>query len=662
MRTLVGREPILQSTQFDCGLASLLMIAQHYGSTTTLEEFEATNGVIVHPWSARDILAHAKHFNLIGLGIELDPLELKAVDLPCILHWRFEHFVVLREIRFQSYWIDDPAIGRLKVSRSELLDAFTGIALTFSPDPISQEQANHLLPGSSKTVSVNLGTIAPAQVIGALISAALAICSPLIIKFILDEVISSGDISVLRTAISALIITALMAAVLDWVQEHKLLQGTQTFHRRSHHQILSRYLGPIGNILPGSSPDDERQHATLSDLPMLCQFYNRDATLAVTSVLVILGYLALLSRIDGVSALILLGSCITLALSSWRIRDVIQKAERLEHLEKQQFSGNLNDLIQHQQLIRHFRSSFDCIKGNDLRLERLHNAMRSLRAQHWQSTLGAQVLNQICHGGLLYWICSQVFADALSIGSFYLILIFRAQLVTHSLTLNHFIRETLSREQSMRRLQQATDKNPLSITPVEHPQKVSAVAVDEQSSSTNGRLPNQGTVRFQTLEDHQSFFEVAQTIALEDVQTRHRPSIETSILDLDRVIPVGIVPIQTPIFNGSITANITLFAPSPSLMHLQRIIDLAGLNSGVRRHPLGLNTRISSQHHRFDATMQLQLGLARALYAEPQALIIELNKTMYNKRVFQESLRRLLEHNLSIVLLSRDTITPFSEL
>ena len=95
---------------------------------------------------------------------------------------------------------------------------------------------------------------------------------------------------------------------------------------------------------------------------------------------------------------------------------------------------------------------------------------------------------------------------------------------------------------------------------------------------------------------------------------------------------------------------------------MQRVVELAGLGSGIRRHPLGLGSRIDAQHHRFDPMQQQQLGLARALFVRPQAVIIELNPATLKSAALQAALRRLLKENLRLVLLSRESIDPLPDL
>lgn len=71
-------------------------------------------------------------------GVELPPLsleldELGALKLPCILHWEFNHFVVLVSVKGHRAVLHDPARGRRAVSLTELSRSFTGVALEAGP-------------------------------------------------------------------------------------------------------------------------------------------------------------------------------------------------------------------------------------------------------------------------------------------------------------------------------------------------------------------------------------------------------------------------------------------------------------------------------------------------------------------------------------------------
>lgn len=78
-----------------------------------------------------------------------------------ILHWNFNHFVVLCGFKKNKAVLNDPARGRVAVSLEELDRAFTGIVLCFAPKEGFQKEgkpastlrfAQRRLRGSSEAV------------------------------------------------------------------------------------------------------------------------------------------------------------------------------------------------------------------------------------------------------------------------------------------------------------------------------------------------------------------------------------------------------------------------------------------------------------------------------------------------------------------------------
>lgn len=51
-----------------------------------------------------------------------------------VIHWKFNHFVVLERIKGKRYWINDPAAGRVILDEKEVDECFTGVVLTFEPN------------------------------------------------------------------------------------------------------------------------------------------------------------------------------------------------------------------------------------------------------------------------------------------------------------------------------------------------------------------------------------------------------------------------------------------------------------------------------------------------------------------------------------------------
>ena len=71
-----------------------------------------------------------------GLTAKAYRYELEAVreiPVPAVIHWNFNHFVVLCGFTRKGAVINDPARGRTVVSMKEFDRAFTGVVLTLAP-------------------------------------------------------------------------------------------------------------------------------------------------------------------------------------------------------------------------------------------------------------------------------------------------------------------------------------------------------------------------------------------------------------------------------------------------------------------------------------------------------------------------------------------------
>jgi len=90
---------------------------------------------------ASNIIRAARSFGLLAKGFRTEPALLRNVPMPCIIHWNFNHFVVLEGIRGDRVYINDPAIGRRRIDMAELDLAFTGVVLTWSEPRPSRNSA-----------------------------------------------------------------------------------------------------------------------------------------------------------------------------------------------------------------------------------------------------------------------------------------------------------------------------------------------------------------------------------------------------------------------------------------------------------------------------------------------------------------------------------------
>ncbi len=126
---------ILQMEALECGAASLGMILATYGRYIPLERLRVDCGVSRDGSNAKNIAMAGKHHGMQvkAFKCNVEKLKEKAEDFPAIIHWNFNHFVVLVGFEKDYAILNDPAIGRTRVEMEQFEKSFTGVVLTFQP-------------------------------------------------------------------------------------------------------------------------------------------------------------------------------------------------------------------------------------------------------------------------------------------------------------------------------------------------------------------------------------------------------------------------------------------------------------------------------------------------------------------------------------------------
>ena len=129
----------------DCGPTCIRMIAKHYGRVYSLQYLREHSYIDREGVSLRGISDAAEHIGIHTLGVKLPFSQLIAeVPLPCVAHWKQNHFVVVYKTTKKHIYVADPAIGKLKMTHQEFLQGWAssikdgepqGILLLLEPSP-----------------------------------------------------------------------------------------------------------------------------------------------------------------------------------------------------------------------------------------------------------------------------------------------------------------------------------------------------------------------------------------------------------------------------------------------------------------------------------------------------------------------------------------------
>ena len=124
----------MQLEALECGAASLCMLLAYYGKWVPLEQVRADCGVSRDGSNAKNLLKAARSYGMKAQGARAEPKVLREKGtFPCIIHWEFNHFVVLDGFKGDKVYLNDPAKGAYSVSMELFDEGFTGIVLLIEP-------------------------------------------------------------------------------------------------------------------------------------------------------------------------------------------------------------------------------------------------------------------------------------------------------------------------------------------------------------------------------------------------------------------------------------------------------------------------------------------------------------------------------------------------
>ncbi len=183
---------VMQLEALECGAASLTMILAYYGKWIPLEQIRADCGVSRDGSNAKNVLMAARNYGLQAKGYRLEPEQLKQQAVfPCIIHWNFNHFVVLNGFKGDKALINDPAKGNYSVPMSTFDESFTGICLMFEPtEDFKPEGKPKSMLGFAKSRLTGASVAISFLFLTTIISSFFGIITPVFSRIFLDRLLT----------------------------------------------------------------------------------------------------------------------------------------------------------------------------------------------------------------------------------------------------------------------------------------------------------------------------------------------------------------------------------------------------------------------------------------------------------------------------------------
>jgi len=231
---------IYQMEATECGAASLSMIMGYYGRHMALEQLRIETGVSRDGCNAKNILRAARKFGLEAKGYRKSLEHLLECKPPCIIHWNFNHFVVWEGVKGKYAYINDPAMGRRKLTLEEIDDCFTGIVLMFEKTENFQKekQKKNLLSFIKQRLKGQYSSLIALVAIGlCLVFPGLVI--PVFSQVFVDDILLGGNTKWITVFLIIMACTVLFQAALTFYRGLLLEKLQNKMALVSAHEFLT---------------------------------------------------------------------------------------------------------------------------------------------------------------------------------------------------------------------------------------------------------------------------------------------------------------------------------------------------------------------------------------------------------------------------------------
>lgn len=337
-----AKTPTVFQMEFtECGAASLAMIFAYYGKYVPLEQMRVETGISRDGSTAKHIKKAAERFGFEAHGYRKETNSLKEISTPCIIHWNLEHFVVFEGFKGKYAYINDPAVGRRKLTYEELDESFTGIVLTFKPTKafVKGKKQKTTTEFVKDRIKGQKTTIMQLLLVGMLlVFPGLAI--PAISQVFMDDVLIGGNtdwfIKLIMFFAGTIVLQALLTLYRDFVlvrlQKKMALVSTKKFLNQIFHLPIvffeQRHVSDLTNRIS--------YNTKVSD------FLAGDLAETVLNIFVVAFYLVLFVLYSPILTLIVISTvilnCIILKLASSKMSEYSIKLQQ----DMSKLAGSVN--------------------------------------------------------------------------------------------------------------------------------------------------------------------------------------------------------------------------------------------------------------------------------------------------------------------------------
>lgn len=676
-----------QPDQMDCGPTCLRIIAKHYGRSVSLEKLRKLSETTREGSSLKTISDAAEKLGFRTLGAKTDLVKLtEEAPLPCILHWRQHHFVVLYKVKKGKYYLSDPGHGLIALTTEEFLSGWIGA----KADSSTEEGIILLLEPTPRLKIIEPDDLQERRgfgflyqylfqykkfliqlVIGLIAGSLLSLIFPFLTQSVVDVGIQNQDIHfVYLILIAQLFIFAGRTGI-------ELIRGWILLHlsTRINISLISDFFIKLMN-LPIAYFDSKMT----GDIMQRINDHKRIETLLTTTSLNVLFstfnliiFGAVLAYYSWVIFLVFLAGSVlyfvwvTLFLKRRKVLDY----KRFDQMSSEQ--SKVMELINGMQEIKlhnaekEKRWSWEYLQARLFKIE-----TQNLVLQQTQTT-GANVINELKNIFITILSAKLVIDGEITLGMMVAVTYIIGQLNAPIQQLIGFVYTVQDAKIALERLSEIHNK--------EDEEKMGEEKINEVSSDAPIKL-NNISFRYTGALDN-----VIDDLTLEippnkitaivgasgsgkttlmkillKFYTVSKGDIKVGGADINNISQrywrhkCGVVMQEGYIFNDTIAKNIAVGDTRIDKAKLLQAVKVANIKEFIEDLPLGYNTKIGMEGIGMSTGQKQRLLIARAVYKNPEIICFDEATSALdakNERIIMENLNRFFKDRTSIVIAHR---------
>lgn len=629
---------IYQSEAAECGLACMAMIANHHGHQLDLSTLRNRYAVSLKGANLQHLMQLGDQMGLAGRALRLDLEHLGQLQLPCILHWNMNHFVVLKKVTAKHIVILDPGAGERKVAMDEVSTAFSGVALELKPTQEFKKIDERVKLGLTAFWTKVEGLVPSLLKIFALslMLQIFLLASPYYMQLVVDDVLVSMDqplLAVLAMGFGLMMLLKVVThALRGWVILHlgsvmNLQMATNLFRHLLHLPLSYFEKRHIGDIVSRfGSLAQVRELMTTSLVEGVI-----DGIMAITVLVMMFIYSPQL-------AIVVIAAVVIYALLRWALYKPLRERTEASIVASAKEQSNFMETVRGMQSIKLFGQQSQRLNLWQNRFADTVN--ENFRLGKWQ--ISYQTINQLLFGvenTLVVFLAAYAVMDGMmSVGMLFAFMTYKSQFTERTAALIEKIVQLYMARLHLNRLAD------IALTEKEDEGGVGQQREISGSIKVSGLSYRYSATDPLLFSDLDFEIKAGESVAIIGPSGTGKTTLaklmlgllssESGKIEVDGVDirhlglrqyrqQVAAVMQDDQLMTGSLAENIAFFDTQMDMERVVSCAQLAGIHHDVAAMPMGYNALIGDMGSSLSGGQRQRILLARALYRRPKILFLD---------------------------------------